>query len=67
MARLACKPAKLDTVTFVQGGPVWSQATGVRLETADGSTMDLTLVAGTRDPQCSRSHSSGRLRSSTFA
>jgi hypothetical protein len=44
-------PATLASVTFVQGWEDWSQATLVRLETADGSTTDLTVVAGTRDPQ----------------
>ena len=44
-------PARLVRVTFVQGWSDWDQATGVRLETADGSTVDLTLAAGTRDEQ----------------
>jgi hypothetical protein len=44
-------PATLASVAFVQGWSGWSQATSVRLETADGSTADLTLVAGTRDKQ----------------
>ena len=44
-------PATLTSVSFVQGWSDWSQATSVRLESADGSTADLTLVAGTRDPQ----------------
>jgi len=45
------RPARLSSVTFVQGWSDWSQATTVRLEIADGTTADLTLEAGTRAPQ----------------
>jgi hypothetical protein len=44
-------PSTLASLTFVQGWSDWSQATSVRLETADGSIADLTLAAGTRDKQ----------------
>jgi hypothetical protein len=44
-------PSTLTSVSFVQGWSGWSQATSVRLETADASTVDLTLEPGTRDRQ----------------
>ena len=44
-------PSTLESVTFVQGWKDWSQATQVRLEAADGSSVELTLAPGTRDPQ----------------
>jgi hypothetical protein len=43
--------AKLQTVSFVQGWQDWSQALQVRLEVADGSSVDLALKPGTREPQ----------------
>jgi len=44
-------PSTLESVTFVQGWKDWSQALQVRLEAADGTTVDLSLAPGTRDPQ----------------
>ncbi|MBN1774819.1 MAG: hypothetical protein JXB32_26405, partial [Deltaproteobacteria bacterium] len=44
-------PARLVRVTFVQGYGGWDQPTSVRLEVADGSTVDLTLEPDTRHEQ----------------
>jgi hypothetical protein len=52
-------PATVETVSFVQGWSDWSQALDVRLEAADGSTVDLTLKPGTRDVQSFPVHFKG--------
>lgn len=44
-------PSTLESVTFVQGWKDWSQATSVRLQAADGTTVDVSLSSGTREPQ----------------
>jgi|GEM_PF-6491865 len=44
-------PARLSRVVFVQGWEDWDQPTLVRLEAADGATVDLTLEPGTRREQ----------------
>lgn len=45
------KPATLESVRLVQGWKDWSQALRLRLESADGSTVELTLTPGIRDVQ----------------
>lgn len=44
-------PSTVESVSFVQGWSDWSQALVVQLEAADGTTVELTLAPGTRDPQ----------------
>lgn len=44
-------PSSLESVTFVQGWKDWSQATRVRLTAVDGTSVELALTPGTRDPQ----------------